>query len=118
MTYRITQKMLDDKIELLNDLSNHRHFKQNDAYGWSQLAISMPNTTGINTVSLGNTKKELFYQIEVALSIMQYMKNPDYDMKKCKHTGDHDESKPLDLVRDYGSKGQKYCISCHKEFTK
>ena len=117
MTYRITQAMLDAAIERLNE-TTQRQFRQNDAYGYSQLAISLPNSTGISSISNGNTKKELYYQIHFALDVLEKMENPRYDMTKCKHQDTNSQNEVSSLIRDYGTKGKKYCISCHKEFTK
>jgi hypothetical protein len=117
MTFRITQAMLDSAIERLNETTK-RQFVQNDAYGYSQLAISLPNSTGISTMSLGNTKKELYYQIHFALEVLSKMENQEYDMAKCKHEDRNYNNEVSSLIRDYGTKGKKYCISCHKEFDK
>ena len=103
MSDRITESMLSHAIDRLNNATNN-HYTQNNAYGYSQLAIKLPNTTGISNRSLGNTKKELYYQIQFALDILSDLKNPRYDMNLCTHK---------DLIRDYDNK--KSCLSCDKE---
>jgi hypothetical protein len=46
------------------------------------------------------------------------MQNPEYDMALCTHEDRNYKNEVSSLIRDYGTKGKKYCISCHKEFSK
>lgn len=73
---RVTQKMLDIAIDHLNSISKCKYVS-NNAYGYSQLAMQHPNSTSISNLSLGNTKAELFYQIQFLNDYLTFEKNKE-----------------------------------------
>jgi hypothetical protein len=71
---RITEKDLTFAIERLRAKTG-LPFVRNDAYGYSQLAVSVGEHGAISNVNatLGNTKKDLYYQIQFCLEILSEM---------------------------------------------
>jgi len=116
---RITQSMLDNAIKRLNQVSKGRYVP-NDAYGYAQLAIQVPNSSGISNMSLGNTKAELYYQICFLLDWLSKEQNKEYHRKSCLHFDNFNmrgEIRDRGLIYDY--KGKYNCISCNRtKFTK
>jgi len=119
MTERITQSMLDFAIERLNENSKCVYV-QNNAYGWSQLALGMPNSGGcINTLSNGNSKKELYYQITFLLDWLRYEKNQKNHKASCKHIDDFNRfegKQNRSVSSEYN--GKYYCSGCRSYITK
>ncbi len=109
---RVSQSMLDAAIKRLNESSKCRYIP-NDCYGYAQLAVQMPNSSGISNMSLGNTKSELYYQIQFLLDWISKEHNKEYHVKSCKHFDDfnmRDEFRDRGLIHEY--KGKYVCISC------
>jgi len=119
MSDRITQSDLDRVIKRLNDISKCR-YAPNDAYGYAQLALQCPNSSGISNMSLGNTKSELYYQITFLLDWLSAEKNKANRKKSCEHFDNfnsRDEFRDRGLIYEYNHKNDKKtycCISCHK----
>ena len=84
MTERITDSDLQGALDRLNEVSKV-NYVQNGAYGYSQLAHTLPSQGGISTVSNGNTKKELYYQIQFALDILHNEKESRLNKFNCRH---------------------------------
>ena len=64
--------MLNGAIERLNDITKCQYIP-NDCYGYSQLAMKLPETSGaISSIyaAQGCTKKELYYQIHFYLDLI------------------------------------------------
>jgi len=73
---RITQEMIDIAIDRLNKVSKCKYVS-NNAYGYSQLSMQYPNSTGISDLSLGNTKSELYHQIHFLLDWISFENNEE-----------------------------------------
>ena len=71
---RITDRMLDFQLERLNDQTKCR-YQIGRSYGYYHLERASMECTGIDSVSLGNTKRELYYQIQTHLKIQEAEKN-------------------------------------------
>ena len=63
---RITQKDLEATLSLLNQNSK-RVYRLGFSYGKVNLEV-LEKGTSINTVSVGNTKSELYYQLQTVLN--------------------------------------------------
>jgi len=74
---KITQRMLDLKIEELQKLSKCKIIT-NNPYSYFQLAIKLNHGISMFGSTLGNTKKDLFYQIQF---LIDWLKHED-DHKK------------------------------------
>lgn len=76
---RITQKMLDNAIARLQAESNFK-IVTNDCYGYSQLAAQYPNSTAERDLasSLGDSKKDLYYQIHFLLDWLSIQNDPTF----------------------------------------
>ncbi len=111
---RITQSMLDQAIERLNEVSKI-HIVSNDSYGYAQLAFRLPNSTGISNLSLGNTKAELYYQITFLLDWLSAESKKSNWQKNCTH---FDNFNGRSEIRDRGYLhkyiGKIICSSCNK----
>ena len=70
MTWRITQKALDNAIDRLVE-SSGIDIRTNDCYGYSQL---MTNDGYNIDATLGDTKKDLYYQIQFYLNMKSHEK--------------------------------------------
>jgi hypothetical protein len=68
---RITERDVAFAIERLRKKTG-LPLVRNDAYGYSQLAVSVGEHGAISNVNatLGNTKKDLYYQIQFCLEII------------------------------------------------
>jgi len=118
LSERITDSDLERALKRLNDVSKV-NYEFNNAYGYSQLAHTLPSEGGISTVSNGNTKKELYYQIQFALDILSNEKQKRFNKFNCRH---RDEFNRFDGERDctmiYVSKDDKrktttyHCRAC------
>ena len=119
MTERITQSMLDSAIKNLNAVTKSMYVS-NDCYGWSQLAAkSMNSGGGIHGLSHGNSKKELYYQIQFYLDIMRHEKDSRNWVKNCRHRDEfnsYDGKKNISVVSERD--GKFYCGGCEQEITK
>ena len=82
MTYRVTQKMLDFAIERLQTHTKCK-ITTNDCYGYSQLAIEL-ESGGIEMfdASHGDSKKDLYYQIQFCLDFLRKNKDKSNHWKK------------------------------------
>lgn len=111
---RVTDSMIDAIIDRLN--SNKKSnvlIVRKDAYGYSQVSVRYPNSTGESDLSLGNTKKELYYQLKLLEDWLGFNKRPELNIHKCTHKSD---SNGESLVRELY--GKNVCISCNKEIKK
>jgi len=116
--------MLDHAIESLNSHSKCEYVT-NDAYGYSQLAVHEPNSVGcISNMSLGNTKKELYYQIQFALDWIRKENDPKNHKDFCRHRGElnyFEGTKDMSLIDEYKDEKKKsveyQCRGCHKKFS-
>ena len=127
MTERITSRMLSFALERLNAGTKCK-YNIGSSYGYYNLERASMECTGIDSISMGNTKKELYYQIQTFLKIKEAEKNRKADfVKNCTH---HDVFN-LAFVKDsekvnaghiskFGSVSKSYyeCITCRKSFTK
>ncbi len=119
MGERITDSDLRRVIESLNSVSKVKYV-QNDAYGYAQLAAHVPSSAGcISNMSLGNTKKELYYQIQFCLDWIGKEQNKSYHNALCVHYDNFNspsEFRDRGLVHEYDKKIT--CGSCGKKFDK
>lgn len=110
--------MLDFIIERMNENSKC-FYEQNNAYGYSQLALAMPNSGGcINTLSIGNTKAELYYQVAFLLDWLNYEKDLTNHRKYCTHRDTFNRfggKKDISVAHVY--KDKIYCSGCRKTIT-
>ena len=131
MTERITSRMLSFALERLNAGTKCK-YKIGSSYGYYNLERASMECTGIDSISMGNTKKELYYQIQTFLKIKEAEKNRKADfIKNCTH---HDVFnlhylKDNDMVNhahifksEIKKKYQKLityqCLTCKKFFRK
>ena len=127
MTERITSRMLSFALERLNAGTKCK-YKIGSSYGYYNLERASMECTGIDSISVGNTKKELYYQIQTFLKIKEAEKNRKADfVKNCTH---HDifnlhYLKDNDMVNHghifkYELKGTTVyqCLTCQKFFSK
>ncbi len=121
---RFSPKDIERAIENLNKVSKVK-YQSNGAYGYTQLAVSIPNSSGcISTMSNGNTKKELYYQIQFVLDWIRNESSAHYNMNNCRHRDElnHFEGKKdISLIREYTDKKSNektyQCSCCRQEFT-
>ncbi len=119
--------MLELLIDQLNDISKCR-YSLGGAYGGVNLQKKSMECTGISMLSDGNTKKELYYQLQMLLDWHSYEKRSKADyVKNCTH---HDifnlhsfkegEKRQSSHINKYEEKGSKYyqCITCNKKVSK
>jgi len=120
---RITDAMLESLVERLNQVSKSR-YQIGHSYGMVHLEKKSMECTGISTISQGNTKKELYYQISTLLTWLNHEKTQKQDyVKNCTH---HDvfnihhlkenQKEDASLIHEYHGKYE--CITCGKNFTK
>lgn len=122
MTFRVTDSMLENLVERLNDISKCR-YRLGGSYGYTSLEKCSMECTGISMVSQGNTKKELYYQLQLLFDWLNHEQNDVMDyIKNCTH---HDvfnlhsiKNEKIDAshIREY--EGKYTCLTCKKEFTK
>lgn len=123
MTFRVTDSMLRDMIDSLNSISKCK-YALGGAYGKVSLEKNSMECTGISTISSGNTKAELYYQLSAILDYIRHEKNDKMDyVKNCTH---HDvfnlhsfkdgEKRNSSHIREYDGKFK--CITCGKQVTK
>ncbi len=123
MTERITDSDLERALKRLNDVSKV-NYEFNNAYGYSQLAHTLPNSGGISTVSNGNTKKELYYQIQFALDILHNDKESKINKFNCRHRDefnrfeDKRDCSMIYVIKDDKKKTTRfYCRACGQDVT-
>ena len=131
MTERITSRMLSFALERLNAGTKCK-YNIGSSYGYYNLERASMECTGIDSISMGNTKKELYYEIQTFLKIKEAEKNRKADfIKNCTH---HDVFnlhylKDNDMVNhghifksEIKKKYQKLityqCLTCKKFFRK
>ena len=73
MTYRITDKSLNESLEMLNRYTEPIKFEIEHYNGYCHLISKDGNKK--NNVSNGNTTRELYYQIITACNILGELKN-------------------------------------------
>lgn len=126
MTFRVTESMLYTLIDRLNEGSKCR-YQLGFSYGWINLELCSMQTTGIKSISNGNTKKEMYYQLQTLLSIRHEEKTNKIDyVKNCTHLDTfnihHFEGKKQNVshIRLSTVKNvKKYvCVCCRKNLTK
>lgn len=122
MTFRATDKMLESMIGQLNDASKCK-YELGHSYGQVHLYKKSMECTGISNISIGNTKKELYYQLRVLLDYLRTEETQVQDyVKNCTH---HDvfnihsikEGEKTDASNIHEYKGKFECMTCRKEFT-
>jgi len=124
---RITDRMLHFSLERLNDDTKCR-YQIGRSYGYYHLERASMECSGIDSVSMGNTKRELYYQIQTHLKIKEAEKNRKEDyIKNCSHYDvfnihyikDNEKVKAGHIFK-YESKGKTVyqCITCKKFFAK
>ena len=116
---RVTEKMLEDKVNALNQVSKCRYRlgTSYDAYNLEQCSME---TTGISTVSFGNTTQELYYQLCVTIEVMKHEKENKTDyVKNCLHmdTFNHFEGK-RNVSHIYEKDGKFKCMTCKNNVSK
>lgn len=112
--------MLENVLKQLNSISKCR-YKLAGSYGLTHLEKCSMECTGISSLSFGNTKKELYYQIRTLLDWHSFEKNSKQDyVKNCTH---HDifnirnnEKINASNIRLYHNEYR--CLTCSKKFTK
>lgn len=117
---RITQSMLDFKIQALNDISKCR-YSIGSSYGYYNLEKHSMECTGISMISQGNTKKELYYQLCVYFDILHAEKKAKADyVKNCTHLDvfnihgmKEGEKRNMSHIREYN--GKFSCLTCQKQ---
>ncbi len=119
--------MLESLIESLNDISKCR-YQLSGSYGYVGLQKMSMECTGISEISTGNTKKELYYQLQTLFnwksaekrSKMDYVKNCTHHDVFNIHHFEKNEKRDESHIRDYERKGKTIyeCITCKKQFTK
>ena len=124
---RITDRMLRFSLERLNDQTKCR-YQIGRSYGYYHLERASMECTGIDSVSMGNTKRELYYQIQTHLKIQEAEKNRKADyIKNCSHYDvfnihhiKEGEKVKAGHIFEYELKGKTVyqCITCQKFFTK
>jgi len=137
MTWKVTDSMLEDMIENLNEISKCR-YQLGHSYGMVHLEQASMECTGISIVSQGNTKKELYYQLQTLFdwlskekrSKMDYIKNcTHHDVfniymgqfkNGAKHNVSHIQEYERTLGKGKNKKTEKYyeCMTCKKELSK
>ncbi len=128
MTQRITDKMLELQVEILNDWSKCR-YRLGSSYGHVNLELCSMQTTGIRSISLGNTKAELYYQLVTLNEIHSQEQNNKVDyVKNCKHLDTFnissfkdDEKRDMSHIRESTDLNGKFvytCYTCHKKVSK
>ena len=116
---RITQKMLDFQLEVLNDHSKCR-YQIGSSYGHMNLELCSMECTGIKSISMGNTKSELYYQLLTLNSIHSEERTNKVDyVKNCTHLDtfniNHFEGEKKDVSHIYKNpKGENICLCCKK----
>jgi hypothetical protein len=119
--------MLENLIESLNDISKCR-YTLGGSYGRVSLQKMSMECTGISMISEGNTKKELYYQLQTLFnwksaekrSKMDYIKNCTHHDVFNLHSFDKNEKRDESHIRDYERKGKTVyeCITCKKQVSK
>ena len=115
--------MLESLLKQLNNISKCR-YQIGHSYGLVHLEKCSMECTGISIVSQGNTKKELYYQLNTLLEWYNFEKRANHDyVKNCTH---HDvfnlhsfkpnEKRNNSHIHEYN--GEYVCITCNKKFTK
>ncbi len=128
MTFRVTEKMLQYQLEALNDGSKCR-YQIGSSYGRMNLEKCSMQTTGISSVSMGNTKAELYYQLQTLLSVRSSEKRNKIDfVKNCLHMDTFnlhsfkdDEKREMSHIRESTDLDGKFvytCITCKKQVSK
>ena len=125
MTFRVTDLMLESMVKQLNDISKCR-YQIGHSYDMVHLEKCSMECTGISMVSTGNTKKELYYQLDTLLRWHNIERNDKYDyVKNCTHHDvfnihlsqfDHDEKYDVSHIREH--QGKYLCMTCKKECSK
>ncbi len=113
--------MLDFQLEILNDNSKCR-YRIGSSYGWVNLELCSMETSGIKSISNGNTKKELYYQLLTLNSIRSEEKRNKSDyVKNCTHLDvfnlhsfKNGEKRDMGHIHEYNKKYT--CICCRKSF--
>ena len=123
MTFTVRNSMLKSMVEQLNLISKCR-YSLGGSYGKMNLEKHSMECTGISDLSIGNTKKELYYQLRMLLDWYSFEKRSKADyVKNCTH---HDvfnihsfkdgEKRNASHIHEYDGKYQ--CMTCKKTFTK
>jgi hypothetical protein len=113
--------MLDFQLEVLNDHSKCR-YQIGGSYGYSNLELCSMETTGIRSISMGNTKKELYYQLLTLNEIRSQEKRNKTDyVRNCTHLDtfnlhsfEKNEKRDMGHIREYN--GKFTCLCCRKSF--
>lgn len=125
---RITEKMLQYQLDILNDGSKCR-YQIGSSYGRMNLEKCSMQTSGISSVSMGNTKAELYYQLQTLLSVRSSEKRDKIDyVKNCLHMDTFNlhsfkdnEKREMTHIRESTDLDGKFvytCYTCHKKVSK
>lgn len=113
--------MLESMVKELNNISKCR-YQLGWSYGKVHLEKKSMESTGISDLSIGNTKKELYYQLRTLLDWYSFEKKSKQDyVKNCTH---HDVlNLPRNLEKVNASHIRLYqneyrCMTCRKKITK
>ena len=122
MTFSVTDSMLEEMVQHLNDISKCR-YKLGWSYGKVNLEQCSMECTGISTLSVGNTKKELYYQLRMLLDWHSFETRNKRDyVDNCTHLDVFNihnfkkgEKRNVSHIHEYN--GKYTCSTCKKEFT-
>lgn len=112
--------MIDFQLDILNSNSKLR-YQIGGSYGKVSLELCSMETTGIRSISMGNTKAELYHQLVVFNDITHHEKTNKIDRRSnCTHLDVFNinhfngEKRNVSHIREYAGKYQ--CLCCEKTF--